>query len=184
MKQIKTLKKLIFSDFYKYFGRFPNFFDIFYYSVLGRHPYFQINLFLSLNSRLNKFFLKYIYNRIQLRRGLSIPPSIEIGYGLHIAHGFSIVINPTTKIGDNVNISHFLTIGSNHGQAALIKNQVYIGPNVKILENVIVENNTTICAGSVVTKSISENSTVCGVPAKSISMKKPGRFIKNQYEKT
>jgi serine O-acetyltransferase len=112
---------------------------------------------------------------------ISIPRSTSIGYGLYIGHDMCIVINETTVIGDNCNLSQFLTIGSNHGKAATIGDCVYIGPNVCIVENVTIGSGATIGAGSVVVKDVQENSTVAGCPARNISMKAPGRYIQNRW---
>lgn len=74
-----------------------------------------------------------------------------------------------------------MAVGSNEGQAATIGDNVYIGPNVCIVEDVMIGNNCTIGAGSVVTKDIPENTTAAGNPAKVISYKTPGRFINNMW---
>ncbi len=62
-----------------------------------------------------------------------------------------------------------MAVGSNEGQAATIGDNVYIGPNVCIVEDVMIGNNCTIGAGSVVTKDIPENATAAGNPTKIIS---------------
>ena len=49
-----------------------------------------------------------------------------------------------------------------------IGNDVWIGGNSTILAGVTIRNNVVIGAGSVVTKSINDNSLVAGVPAKVI----------------
>ena len=122
-------------------------------------------------------FLNY-YSR---KYSLLIEPETKIGYGLYLGHFCNIVINPTAIIGNNVNLSQFTTIGSNEGAAAIIGDQVYIGPNVCTVENIIIGFNSTIGAGSVVVKNVPQDVTVAGVPAKIISYKKPARFIKNIY---
>lgn len=66
------------------------------------------------------------------------------------------------------------TIGSWKGKAAEIGNNVMIGPNTNLVENVKIGNNVIIGAGSVVTKSIPDDCIVAGVPAKVIK-----RFNKN-----
>lgn len=86
--------------------------------------------------------------RIQILR------ETKIGYGLYISHGGPVVVNPSAVIGDNCNLSQFVTIGSNEGRAAVIGDNVYIGPNTCIVENVNIGDNATIGAGSVVTKDI------------------------------
>jgi serine O-acetyltransferase len=92
-----------------------------------------------------------------------------------------IVINETAVIGNNVNISQFTTIGSNDGRAAIIGDNVYIGPSVCIVEHLEIGNNSSIGAGSVVTKDVPENATVAGVPAKVLNFNSPARYIKNRW---
>ncbi len=125
-------------------------------------------------------YVLWIINRSKQR--IQIPRTTEIGFGLYIGHGGPIVINSTTIIGNNCNLSQFTTIGSNKGQAAMIGNNVYIGPNVCIVEDVKIGDNVTIGAGSVVTKDIPENATAVGNYAKVINFSNPGRFVINRWE--
>lgn len=115
------------------------------------------------------------------RKQLQIPLSTQIGYGLYIGHGGPIIINGTAIIGNNCNLSQFTTIGANHGKAAIIGDNVYIGPNVCIVEEVKIGNNVTIGAGSVVTKDIPDNATAAGNYAKVLNYNNPGRYIGNRY---
>ena len=66
--------------------------------------------------------------------------------------------------------------------AAVIGDNVYIGPNVCVVEDVIIGDNVTIGAGSVVTKDIPSNATAVGNYAKVINYNNPGRFINNQWK--
>jgi serine O-acetyltransferase len=125
-----------------------------------------------------------IHNRLSNKYFIQIPRQTRIGYGLYIGHHICIVVSPSAKIGNNVNLSQFTTIGSNHGKAATIGNNVYIGPNVCIVEDVSIGNNCSIGAGSVVTKDIQENATVAGVPAKVLSYRDPGRYITHRWQLT
>lgn len=115
------------------------------------------------------------------RRNIKISKTTTIGYGLYISHNGPVVINPTAVIGDNCNLSQFVTIGSNEGHAAVIGDNVYIGPNVCIVEDVVIGDNTTIGAGSVVTKNIPPNATAVGNYAKVINFNNPGRYIINKW---
>lgn len=118
-------------------------------------------------------------NRTKIR--IQIPREVRVGYGLYIGHGGPIIVNPTAIIGDNCNLSQFTTIGSNEGQAAIIGDNTYIGPNVCIVENVRIGNKVTIGAGSVVTKDIPDNATAVGNYAKVINYNNPGRYIQNSW---
>lgn len=115
------------------------------------------------------------------KTGIDIPPGTQIGPGFYIGHGQSVVVSPTCTIGKNCNISQFVTIGTNHGRAATIGDNVYIGPSVCIVEDVTIGNNVTIGAGSVVVHDIPDNATVAGVPAKVINYNSPGRYVNRRW---
>lgn len=116
------------------------------------------------------------------KRIFQIPRSTKIGYGLYIGHEGPVIINETAVIGNNCNLSQFTTIGSNEGNAAVIGDNVYIGPSVCIVENVHIGNNVTIGAGSIVTKDIPDNATAAGNYARVLNYLAPGRYITNRYE--
>lgn len=92
-----------------------------------------------------------------------------------------MVINSKTVIGNNVNLSQFLNIGSNYDTPAVIGNNVWIGPGVVIVENVKVASNSSIGAGAIVVKDVPFYSTVAGVPAKVLNYNNPGQYIRNKY---
>ena len=119
----------------------------------------------------------WVLNRT--RKRVVISYKTKIGYGLYIGHGGPIVVNPTAQIGNNVNLSQFTTIGSNHDKAAIIGDNTYIGPNSCIIEDVVIGKNVTIGSGSVVTKNIPDNATACGNYAKVINYNDPGRYTRN-----
>lgn len=123
----------------------------------------------------------YIYKRVCRHVNIYLPPMTRIGYGLDIGHGMSMVINGGTIIGNNVSLSHFMSIGTNHDTPAIIGDNVYIGPNSTIVEDVCIGSNVTIGAGSVVTKDIPSDATAVGSPAKVINYNNPARYIKNPY---
>lgn len=118
---------------------------------------------------------------IRNKQLIQISRHTKIGYGLYISHGGPVIVNPTTIIGNNCNLSQFVTVGSNEAKAAVIGDNVYIGPNCCIVEDVEIGNNVTIGAGSVVTKNLPENSTCAGNYAKVLNFNNPGRYIQNKY---
>lgn len=167
------------SDLYRYSGKksIKSFFDCYRKEAGFR---FAVAYRLINSKGLEKIvgiFLWVIRNK-QL---IQISRHTKIGYGLYISHGGPVVVNPTTVIGNNCNLSQFVTIGSNEAKAAVIGDNVYIGPNCCIVEDVEIGNNVTIGAGSVVTKNLPENSTCAGNYAKVLNFNNPGRYIQNKY---
>lgn len=112
-----------------------------------------------------------IYLRIAAKRKIDLPVTTKVGYGLYLGHSMCMVINGKSVIGNNVNLSQFLNIGSNNGKPAVICDNVYIAPMVCLVEDVVIGENSRIGAGAVVTKDVPNNCTVAGVPAKIISNK-------------
>lgn len=128
------------------------------------------------------WFCKLMYKITSWISHVEIPPGTKVGYGLYMGHNMCIVINEGTIIGNNVNISQFLNIGTNENTPAIIGDNVYIGPHVCIVENVHIGNNSTIGAGAVITRDIPENATAAGVPAKVLNYDNPGRYVAFRYK--
>ena len=151
--------------------------------LFARNHCFAFSFWLRLCQTKTVFYplARLMYYRYSRKFGLQIPRAASIGHGLYIGHGIGVVINPTTRIGNNCNLSQFTTIGSNDGKAATIGDNVYIGPSVCIVGDVSIGSNSTIGAGAVVVKDVPENATVAGVPAKILNFKNPGRYIQNKY---
>lgn len=181
---MKELFKLICSDYYRYTGKQGGVKDVIFYLLFKRNHRFNYSFWLRLASRKNVMFplAVLMHRHLTIKYGIQIPSATRIGYGFYIGHGISIVINGKTIIGNNVNISQFLSIGSNKGTPAVIGDNVYIGPNVCIVENVHIGNNTIIAAGAVVVKDVPENTTVAGCPAKVIGENKHPEYVHNRYK--
>lgn len=123
----------------------------------------------------------HIYYKVSRKANIYLPPMTRIGYGLDLGHGMCMVVNGGTVIGNNVCLSHFVSIGTNHDTPAVIGDNVYIGPNSNIIEDVCIGSNVTIGAGSVVTKDVPTNATAVGAPVKVINYDNAARYIKNPY---
>ena len=175
------LVQLILSDLYRYCGntKLSSFLKTY---LFNRGFNFSVWLRLSASkSWIGKLAYPIFYYK-KKKYGIDIHCTTKIGYGLFIGHGGPLIVNPTTVIGNNVNLSQFTTIGANGGrQAAVIGDNVYIGPNVCIIDNVKIGDNATIGAGSVVTKDIPDNATAVGNYAKVIHYNNAGNSVNRRW---
>lgn len=176
--------KLFLSDYKRYKGHNSGLKPLIY-ALLCIDPCITYSFWwrmLSNSSKRNLLWpiAKFMYIRLSRKYGIQIPHQVKIGKGLYLGHGLGIVINPGTKIGNNCNLSQFVSIGTNKNTPAKIGDNVYIGPNVCIVEGVHIGNNVTIGAGAVVVEDVPDNATVAGVPAKVLNYNNPGRFILNK----
>ena len=100
--------------------------------------------------------------------GIEIHPAAQIGARLFIDHGMGVVIGETTIIGDEVTIYQGVTLGGTGKEQGkrhpTIGNGVVIGAGSRVLGNIEIGHNSRIGAGSVVLRSVPDDSTVVGVP--------------------
>ena len=100
--------------------------------------------------------------------GIEIHPGAQIGRRLFIDHGMGVVIGETTIIGDDVTLYQGVTLGGTGKEQGkrhpTIHDSAVIGSGAKVLGNIEVGKNCRIGAGSVVLRSVPEDSTVVGVP--------------------
>ena len=126
----------------------------------------------SINHRLTHFLYKhkrYFLARLfsQINRfftGIEIHPGAQIGKCLFIDHGMGVVIGETSIIGDYVTIFHQVTLGGTGKDVGkrhpTIGNHVMIGAGAKLLGPIVVEDYAKIGANAIVTKNVSQGSTV------------------------
>lgn len=148
------------------------------------HSTFEVILYPSFRAQIYHKISKFFYNRkryfiarlisefAKRRTGIEIHPGATIGKNLFIDHGMGVVIGETTIIKDNVVIFHQVTLGGTGKEKGkrhpTIENNVLIGTGAKVLGNITIGDNSKIGANSVVLTDIEENSTVVGVPGKTI----------------
>ena len=108
--------------------------------------------------------------------------NIEIGENFYSNHNLVILDCAKVKFGNNVFIGPncgFYTAehpldaerrnkGLEFAKPIIIGNNVWFGGGVQVLSGVNIGNNVVVAAGAVVTKNISDNCVVAGVPAKKI----------------
>lgn len=99
---------------------------------------------------------------------IEIHPGAQIGHRLFIDHGMGVVIGETSVVGDDVTLYQGVTLGGTGKEKGkrhpTLGNGVVVGTGAKVLGNIVVGDNCRVGAGSVVLRSIPENSTIVGVP--------------------
>lgn len=107
---------------------------------------------------INKIRLK----RVSVKLGFSIGTNV-FGYGLVIPHYGTIVVGSSNRIG-NYSVLHTSTCISDNGK--IIGDGLYLATGAKMTSKVILGNNISIAANSVVNKSFKEdNILLAGSPA-------------------
>ena len=111
--------------------------------------------------------------------GIEIHPKAMIGKNLFIDHGMGVVIGETSEIGDNVTIYHMVTLGGispsinsdsqrQTKRHPTLMDNVVVGSGAQILGPVVIGKNAKVGANAVVTKDVSENAVMIGIPAKNV----------------
>ena len=119
-----------------------------------------------------KDFAYYLQSRSSAEFQCDIHPAAKIGRGIFLDHATGLVIGETSVVGDDVSMLQDVTLGGTGKEDGdrhpKIHNGVLIGAGAKILGNIEIGHCSRIAAGSVVLKSVPNNVTVAGVPAKVI----------------
>lgn len=87
-----------------------------------------------------------------------------------------VIINLACTIGHDTIIEDYVSLmpGVNVSGEVVLNESVYVGTGVKIINQIEVGENTIIGAGAIVSKSLPENCTAVGIPAKPIKFHKNG----------
>lgn len=118
--------------------------------------------------------------------GIEIHPGATIGRRFFIDHGMGVVIGEYAEIGDDVTLYHGVTLGGtspsensaaqrNKKRHPTLANGVIVGSGAQILGPVEVGENARVGANAVVTKEVSANTTVVGIPAKEVMRTAPSK---------
>ena len=115
-------------------------------------------------------FALYLQSRSSAVFQCDIHPAARVGRGIFLDHATGVVVGETAVIEDDVSILHDVTLGGTGKEAGdrhpKIRYGVMIGAGAKILGNIEVGHCARIAAGSVLLKSVPNNVTVAGVPAR------------------
>jgi serine O-acetyltransferase len=168
-----SLLILLYHDLFRFVGSNSNKLLIWFNII---HPRFIPVLFIRLSYFLNKYFLtkpiSYIFTFLNLFLfGIEVTPKCYIGRGLYIPHTYGTVIG-ASQIGENVTIFQGVTIGAKFADKDFtinsrpkIGNRVLIGSGAIILGDILIGDDSTISANSLVTTSVPNGAVMIGVPA-------------------
>jgi serine O-acetyltransferase len=123
-------------------------------------------------NKARKDFAFYLQSRASAVFQTDIHPAARIGRGIFLDHATGLVVGETAVIDDDVSLLHDVTLGGTGNEVGdrhpKIRHGVMIGAGAKILGNIEIGHCARIAAGSVVLKSVPNNKTVAGVPARVI----------------
>jgi acetyltransferase-like isoleucine patch superfamily enzyme len=117
-------------------------------------------------------------NNTVIGKFCSIGPNLCCGMGIHPITGISTSPSFYSTTGQN-GTSFVIESSAVEAKETVIKNDVFIGVNVTLLDGVKIGNGAVVAAGSVVTKDVPPYAVVGGVPAKIIKF----RFDDSTVEK-
>lgn len=163
------LKEIIQSDIYRYYGKKKR---TLYEYLLSSLELKYIMLYRKAsytNNGLLKYYYKFRLMRLSRKTQLQIPASTNIGKGLYIGHLGRVIINPSAKLGNNVNLAPGVTIGQESRGKRIgtptVGNHVWIGTNAVVVGNITIGNDVLIAPNSFVNFDVPDHSIVIGNPA-------------------
>lgn len=160
----KELKTIIEADMKRYYDKVPFVKPI---QVRYLRTYRKASFYSKKSIR--GIFYRIKLNYLSEKSGIQIPTRANIGKGFYIGHFGTIVINPDTVIGENVNIATGVTIGkTNRGEkkgVPVIGSNVWIGTNAVIVGNIKIGDDVLIAPNAYVNMDIPDHSVVVGNPA-------------------
>lgn len=127
----------------------------FFRSMSFLNRFYCTKLLAALVGKLNIFFCGTVIGR-----------NAQFGKRLVILHSVGIVINSKVKGGENICIESGVVIGEEKGHCPILGSNIFIGSGAKIFGNITIGNNVKIGANAVVNKSVPDNVTVAGIPAR------------------
>lgn len=115
-------------------------------------------------------FLKYRVHRLSYKTKIEIP-LFTVGYGLKINHTTGgIVVNSRARIGRYCCLSNGVIIGQDNiykpNNVPTIGDNVHFAPNAKVFGKVSIGNNVIIGTDTIIMKSVPDNCSVVGNPAR------------------
>jgi galactoside O-acetyltransferase len=133
---------------------------------------------ISVGSKFHSMGQLYLYANqgdISIGDNVNLNTNVVIGSSDgKIVIGNNVLIGPNTVLraaNHGIQREKLINEQKHDGGTIVIKDDVWLGSNVVILKDVIVETGTVVAAGSVVTQSTEAYSIVAGIPAKKIGLR-------------
>lgn len=114
-----------------------------------------------------KLMAKMIYYLIYIMFNCVIPPSVNLGKNVKIAHGVGIVIHHNAVIGANTKIYQNVTIGG--GDGIRVGENCIIGAGAILIGSIVIGDDVKIGANTFVNFDVPSGSTVVGAKGKILS---------------
>ena len=115
------------------------------------------------------YFYRFFLERNALKTGIDFLNNPNIGDGLVIGHWGRIVINDNAKFGNNIMLTHGVTIGRDvrgkRAGAPTFGNCVCIRTNSTVTGNVVIGDDVLIAPNTFVNFDVPSHSVVIGNPA-------------------
>src|ERR1700691_5261302 len=115
--------------------------------------------------------------------GIEIHPGARIGRRFFIDHGMGVVIGETAEIGDDVLLYQGVTLGGTGNEKGkrhpTLGNRVVVGAGAKVLGGIRIGDDVKIGAGTVVVRPVPDNSTVVGIPGRSVRTRGGGGVLEH-----
>ena len=178
IKTKKDLNEYLSADRARYINNTPKWWTRFTYSETWMiYSYFKNIRYLEYYQNNKHWYnlpaLVFCYlkhRKMSLRYGINVNSQC-LGPGFLFVHPGFFRVNGSVHIGKNATVLPNVLIGKRRPDKPAniyIGDNVYIATGVTIIGPVIIGNNVTIAANSVVIKDIPDNCIVSGVPAKII----------------
>lgn len=141
--------------------------------ILAKQTYLlrKTEYYFNTNKQIRYYIYKIRMEYLQNKYSIHIPLNV-CKKGLKILHVGPILINPNSKIGENLSL-HINTVIAANGhdsKAPEIGNDCVISVGAVLLGGIFIANGVVIGANSIVLKNVNESSVaIAGNPAKKIS---------------